>query len=39
METVTKANDAYIKKNDEEAVKNYKEAIKLGANLLGTEHV
>ena len=38
-EAILKANNAYLRKNDEQAVKYYYEAINLGANLIGVEHV
>ena len=39
MEKTSKANQDYISKNDAGAVKSYKEAIALGADLKGTEHL
>jgi tetratricopeptide (TPR) repeat protein len=38
-EIVWKANEAYIGQNDDQAAKYYLEALELGADLEGTEHV
>ena len=39
IEKTSKANQDYISKNDAGAVKSYQEAIALGADLKGTEHL
>ena len=39
MQKVSKANQAYVDQDDANSVKYYKEAIAMGANLQGTEHV